>query len=373
MYLRAGFSDYGMVNHLLEFAVRIQNNLFKLEQLVHFIRKIIWKDDNMNIQSSEHILLTGAGFTKNFGGLLASEMWSVIFNHNRVQAHPKIKELMRDDFDYESIYHSIMEDSYTLDEKEAIDEAVKVAYENIDTILREYSFGIPSPDELRNVLELIWRFNETGNKSFIFTLNQDLFFERLCSNCELSIPGIKNNSEWFTPMFKMPLSPSDYCNLPKKDELNRIKPDILSDGNFFLIKLHGSCNWISSDGTENIVIGKGKKEQIQKEPLLTYYSEVFKKALSHYQRRLLIIGYSFGDEHINRIIAESVRKYRLKIYIISPESMANFREKIIGQNKLGIDILDGISGYFLHNLMEIFPEDNTQTQQKINLFESFFE
>jgi hypothetical protein len=35
----------------------------------------------MNIQSSENILLTGAGFTKNFGGLLASEMWAEIFNH----------------------------------------------------------------------------------------------------------------------------------------------------------------------------------------------------------------------------------------------------------------------------------------------------
>jgi hypothetical protein len=383
-----------MANLMLEFAVRIQNNIFKLEQLVHVIRKIIWKDGNMNIQNSEYILLTGAGFTKNFGGLLASEMWSVIFNYNRIQAYPKIKELMRDDFDYESVYTSIMEGSlYTKDEKEAINDAVKFAYEHIDTILMEYDGGVPRPVGLTEVLQLIDRFNdnriksfigtnnvpyhiqtETGNKSFIFTLNQDLFFERLCSNCELSIPGIKNNSEWFTSMFRSPLSPSDYCNLPKKDELNRIKPDILSDGNFFLIKLHGSCNWISFDGTQKMVIGRGKKEQIQKEPLLMYYSEVFKKALSQYQRRLLIIGYSFGDEHINHIIAEAVREYGLKIYIISPDSPDDFKKELVEKKRFGKDIWQGISGYFPYSLIEIFPEDSRKkTQASKDLFKTFFE
>ncbi|KAF5421924.1 MAG: hypothetical protein C5S44_05655 [Candidatus Methanocomedens sp.] len=50
------------------------------------------KDNNMNIQSSKHVLLTGAGFTKNFGTPLASEMWAEIFNHKKIQAQPKIKE-----------------------------------------------------------------------------------------------------------------------------------------------------------------------------------------------------------------------------------------------------------------------------------------
>jgi len=37
---------------------------------------------------SEHILFTGAGFTKNFGGLLAKEMWSKLFNNSKVQSYP---------------------------------------------------------------------------------------------------------------------------------------------------------------------------------------------------------------------------------------------------------------------------------------------
>ena len=329
---------------MLVLALRIRNNFFKPVQWAHVLRKSIcyWmlrfkkmEDNNLNFQSSEHILLTGAGFTKNFGAPLAIEMWATIFNHKKIQTQPRIKDLMKDNFDYESIYTSIIKGSYTEDEKKTIKYVVKFAYDNIDAILREYTPIAPDPPGLNNIRHFINRFNEnriksrngpnnvihfiqteTGNKSFIFTLNQDLFFERFSSNHFLSIPGIENNSEWFSSYFRTEL---EYCQLPKEEDLNCIKPDILQNGNFFLIKLHGSCNWISSDGTENIVIGKGKKEQIQKEPLLRYYSEVFKMALSHDQRRLLIIGYGFGDEHINRILAEAVRDYELKIYIISPD------------------------------------------------------
>jgi hypothetical protein len=348
------------------------------------------KDINLNFQSSEHILLTGAGFTKNFGAPLAIEMWATIFNHKKIQAQPRIKELMMDDFDYESIYTSIIEGSYTEDEKKTIKDVVKFAYDNIDSILRKYALALPHSVKLTNITEFITLFNEnrikscigpnnrkgyyqpkTGNKSFIFTLNQDLFFERLYSNSLLSIPGIKNNSEWFDSFFGKQLRNPDYCQLPNEGALNRIKPDMLQNGNFFLIKLHGSCNWISSD--DSMVIGKGKKEQIQKEPLLRWYSEIFKKALSHYQRRLLIIGYGFGDEHINHILAEAVGNYELKIYIISPDSPSEFKTKLVNEKKHGKDIWQGISGYFQNGLREIFPESQTETQARRNLFDFFFE
>ena len=386
---------------MLVLALRIRNNFFKPVQWAHVLRKIIcyWmlrfkkmKDNNLNFQSSEHILLTGAGFTKNFGTPLAIEMWATIFNHKIIQAQPRIKELMMDNFDYESIYTSIIKGSYTEDEKKTIKYVVKFAYDNIDSILRKYARGVPLSVKLTNITEFITLFNENrirsvtgsnnikgyyqhkkGNKSFIFTLNQDLFFERLYSNSHLSIPGIENNSEWFTSYFRKQLGDPDYCQLPNEGALNRIKSDILQNGNFFLIKLHGSCNWISSDGTENIVIGKGKKEQIQKEPLLRYYSEVFKMALSHDQRRLLIIGYGFGDEHINRILAEAVRDYKLEIYIISPDPPSDFKTKLFKKKKHGKDIWQGNSGYFQYSLREIFPESQTETQARRNLFDFFFE
>lgn len=48
----------------------------------------------MNIQSTKHILLLGAGFSKNFGAPLAGEMWYLLFNHKKIQAQPRIRELM---------------------------------------------------------------------------------------------------------------------------------------------------------------------------------------------------------------------------------------------------------------------------------------
>lgn len=354
----------------------------------------------MNIKSSKNILLIGAGFTKNFGGLLAREMWAVIFNHEKIQAYPRIKQLMWDDskfFDYESIYDSIKENSYTDDEKEAFNDAVKSAYEYIDSNLIDIIKDHPHPNELYNVENFISGFSETGSysytgtnhvtyyvypkinlKSFIFTLNQDLFFERLHDNhheAKLSIPGIKNNSEWFKTTFNRPLNLSDYYQLPNEEELNSIKQDILSDDNFFLIKLHGSFNWKSFDSTQKMgmVIGSGKIEQIQKEPLLNYYFEIFKEVLFKDNRRLLIIGYGFGDDHINGIIAEAARVYGLKIYVISPSPADKFKNKLIKEKKIGEDILQGISGYFPYKLTEIFPENSSiTTQASRNLFNTFF-
>jgi len=49
------------------------------------------KENNMNIQSSKHVLLTGAGFTKNYGAPLASEMWVKIFNHKKSRHNQELK------------------------------------------------------------------------------------------------------------------------------------------------------------------------------------------------------------------------------------------------------------------------------------------
>jgi len=336
------------------------------------------KDNNINIQSSKHVLLTGAGFTKNFGAPLAIEMWAHIFNHKKIQAQPKIKKLMLDNFDYESICDSIMmEDStYTPDERKAINDAVWSVYNHIDTSITEYIVNHPHPLEVHNVSELIHRFGEQSNKSFIFTLNQDLFFERLYDNiadAKLSIPGIKNNPKWFDTKFNAPLNPSHCCRLPDNKKLNCNK-DILSDGNFFLIKLHSSYNWKSFDGKTKMVIGRDKAEQIQEEPLLKYYLELFETVLSQGQRRLLIIGYGFGDDHINGIISNAVRNRELKIYIISPDSPEKFKKKLDEKPGLILNIWQEMSGYFQSNLNDIFPEDIDKYKAiRQNFYDVFFE
>ena len=46
----------------------------------------------MTNKYSDVIILTGAGFTANFGGFLARDMWEKIFNHPSLQAHDSLRQ-----------------------------------------------------------------------------------------------------------------------------------------------------------------------------------------------------------------------------------------------------------------------------------------
>lgn len=318
----------------------------------------------MDIQSSDNILLLGAGFTKNYGGLLSSEMWAEIFNHEKIQAQPRIKTLMLNNFDYEAVYYYVLEGfedqdgkyiEFTDDEKESMIAATKSAYGLIDKIIIDYAESRLYRGS-KPIDEFLYYFDGTHSRSitnnvFIFTLNQDLFFERIHENYDkkvkttLLIPGIDNDPNWF-PFYDKPF---DYYKLPTEDVLRSIKGRFLERNNYFLIKLHGSCNWVSSDGSSTMVIGRGKKEQIQKEPLLKYYHEIFETILSQDLRRLFIIGYGFGDEHINSVISKAVKDNGLKIYLLYPESPEEFKRRLLERSEKSenlIDIWNGVSGYY---------------------------
>jgi hypothetical protein len=335
---------------------------------------------------AENILLLGAGFTKNFGGLLADEMWAEIFNHQDIQAQPRIKKLMQNDFDYESVYYSVLEGlndkenlfppkKFKPKEIKAIKEAIKFSYDHIDEILLNNMLDNSFHEWSNCVNRLLLNFGNTEKTSFIFTLNQDLFIERFYRNppntnppsrfhnARLYIPGIDKYPVWFmgeedTPFNTIPtyeevkqfytLKDNEYYTLSNKDEFDSKKCNLLNEGSYFLIKLHGSYNWKSSDGSSAMVIGRGKTKHINNEPLLQHYFELFDRVLSKGNRRLLVIGYGFGDEHINSVISNAVKEHGLKIYILSPESQSHFKERLSKGCKTTETtiIWNGISGYF---------------------------
>lgn len=339
----------------------------------------------MNINCNRNILLLGAGFTKNFGGLLADEMWAEIFHHKKVQEQPRIKRKMLEDLDYESSYYSILKsNSFTDDEKTAMVEATKSAYAHIDNILKQRFEHRQSSEWENNIDKLLYDFSKSDKHSFIFTLNQDLFIERfyqnpssssLYANAILSIPGIKVRSNWFmnrTGFLKYHsertesivttkeeidqyynLKPEDFHRLPSKDDLDNMlkigNNSLLNDGNYFLIKLHGSYDWISSSGNSAMVIGRGKNKKIKNEPLLNYYFDIFKEVLSQNGHRLLIIGYGFGDKHINHEISKAVKNCGLEIYVLSPERTKDLKYKLCQGPDISKDtktIWNGLSGHF---------------------------
>ncbi len=67
------------------------------------------------MKPARNVLLSGAGFTKNFGGYLGPEMWSVIFSQNEISRQPELRKYLLNNLDYETVYQEVL-DSDELDE-----------------------------------------------------------------------------------------------------------------------------------------------------------------------------------------------------------------------------------------------------------------
>ncbi len=313
------------------------------------------------VEVCENILLTGAGFTRDFGGFLAKEMWTQIYNHPAIRACPKVAQKMRTYFNYESIYNDILKkDEYDEHEKQAIRESVFEAYMALeDEISDQANFNRASISGVKN---LLYKFKGSHEQAgFIFTLNQDLFMERH------GLPVIRPWVSQLNIGYAKFEPAKHFDRLPNEIELrDKMQASPLNKGSLYYIKLHGSTNWKGSDNESRMVIGMDKEDQIAKEPLLRIYNNLFKMVISR-AKRLLVVGYSFGDEHINRMIALAMAECRnpgLELYVISADSPSEF---MASYTRLphGQYFLDNnkIKGYFPFRITQIFPPTNNSTQE----------
>jgi hypothetical protein len=92
-------------------------------------------------------------------------------------------------------------------------------------------------------------------------------------------------------------------------------------------KLHGSID-IQDGRNMMLILGGDKEADIAKHPLLEAYHEQFRWRLNAPNARLMIIGYSFADAHINKMIFEAIAKSGLKIFLVGPDGATT-----IGANK----------------------------------------
>lgn len=326
------------------------------------------------------LLLTGAGFTANFGGFLAKEMWSKIFNNPKLNEIPKIKAELKKNFDFEDIYSRIFQNRSSFEEKEIkiFEEVVNEAYLAMDYSIRNSTTGEHygfHPSDLRKFLEF-FSDSRSGVTAACFTLNQDLFLERLMNWQPLVPLTMRFNQSVNGVIDTIDLNSRSYKTLPTLGELEDVKGSLT--GEFAYIKLHGSQKWVSSDGSDTKVIGINKKESINKIPLLKWYFELFQEALFKPDVKLVSVGYSFRDEHVNEILVKAIQEYGLKIYIISTEDPSSFQFRLTHKYPSGSimndddeehrPIWDAVDGYFPYKLNIVFPYDQTQTPEKAEIF-----
>ncbi|MAF13339.1 MAG: hypothetical protein CMI53_00395 [Parcubacteria group bacterium] len=251
----------------------------------------------MSTKTKKVAILTGAGFTKNFGGFLIENMNSEIYNSSFLHDFTDIKDMLSSEDNFEKVYSEIMFNPKVEEAaKKALRNAVAKTYQFLDEVLQKWWNNSDQPN-IFNTYGLFDMFQRlltgSGGKGIIFTLNQDLLLERLQKFC--NTPGVLLNKDFKMHLPHNPFKPNYFVRLPDEDGVKIAKEQYENAGDVAYVKLHGSYGWLSSDGEEHIVMGTNKIDQIGREPLLRWYSEIFKSYIQEGDRKLLIIGYGFGD------------------------------------------------------------------------------
>ena len=304
------------------------------------------------------VLLTGAGFTKGFGGYLAREMWAEILNQPQIQSCDRLRKKLLDNLDFESIYDEVQDSlEFDQDEKNMLTDAVLQAYAGMDSALSRVR-----PDTAAGAYgvcrDFIGRFggmSEPGRRGFIFTLNQDLFLERFYRSAEelLQVPGL-GHPDWFARL-PADLEATHKVLLPGAEKVHKWEKVFWDKaggiGSFVYVKLHGSFYWWSQEVSQVLAVGIDKEGKIR-EPLLLWYRELFREVLNESGMTLVVIGYSFRDKYINNIIADAING-GLRIVVVCPDLPDNFKARL--QSVQGTDaelchrgeeIWRGICGYW---------------------------
>jgi hypothetical protein len=320
------------------------------------------------MKAQQHILLTGAGFTHNFGAPLAAGVWSRLVSHPRVQASDKLRQhLLGGGFDFEAIYQDVRTgNGWGQTEQDTLRTALDEVYKEIDEVTVPLSIGSgrPYPIELLAIQrELVGSFaGGSADPGFFFTLNQDLFIERMIFNGPtLHIPGVNCGGVWFSSAGQPPRGAPTAHQLPSTDALARMG-NMFQGHELMFVKLHGSWNWRSHTGEPGMVIGGGKPTQISQEPLLNEYYRAFEEVMRLPDRRVLCIGYGFRDEHVNRTLASAGENHGARIWIVSPQSPDSLHDQFLADaSGDGAKIWSSLGGYFCHTLAELFPAQQEPT------------
>ena len=158
----------------------------------------------------------------------------------------------------------------------------------------------------------------------IFGLNQDLLLELQYEDHVLTA----SNTRW-GGMQKPGMAPVHDPSLTGIGDRHRRRwkpaaPAFTVDARLQpYFKLHGSSNWYTDDGRNLLVMGGNKDFMIREHQVLSWYYDQFRSYLLRPDTRLMVIGYSFSDQHINDVIVEAWRNGSLRgIFLVDPAGRA---------------------------------------------------
>jgi SIR2-like domain len=268
------------------------------------------------------ILLLGAGFSFNWNGRLAGEVTNDLMSH-----------LQGDDYLLDLLHRKNFEDALSLLQTDyrasgkgedelrlrTFQAALSRVFDDMNRSFQSRQFDFSS-DVSRKVAKFLIGFDA------IFTLNQDLLLELHYRNDDVAIWHGTRWQGWEMPGLR-PLPVTDHYNRAS----NKWRPEQPFQSNARrqpYYKLHGSSGWLTDDGQPLLVIGRDKTGTIALHPILHWTYQQFEQYLHRDDTRLMVIGYGFGDEHINKSLVDAHQAGKLKvIYLVHPSGKAIISDK----------------------------------------------
>ena len=183
----------------------------------------------------------------------------------------------------------------------------------------DFQFELTNEVGSNSILQFLARFDA------IFTLNQDLLLEIGYCRPVGHIPQAYNQ-RWSgldfpgteTRVQPTPLGPTSRwagSRCPSRD-VQSVSPANAHTQPIY--KLHGSSNWVDERGQPLLVMGGDKSGSIQGSRILSLYMQEFERRLREPDTHIMIIGYGFGDNHINLALNQAAESGGLKAFIIDP-------------------------------------------------------
>lgn len=316
---------------------------------------------NQSIAMTPYLLL-GAGFSRNWGGWLASEVFEYLLGRPEVVDNEELRRILWDSQPkggFEYALEALQARQKTGDRNasaclEALQAAVIAMFNDMNEGFNSIVDWEFSKKEESQIATFLTKFEA------IFTLNQDLLIEKhyLSSAPELrrkdrwdgvAMPGLVPKGSGFASIVGQRWQVQSEATFRLE---GRIQP-------FF--KLHGSTNWDAPDGSSTLIVGGNKTGAIGGSPILSWYYSEFERAMFAGDARLMVIGYGFRDEHINATLIKAIIHCGLKLFIVTPAGADQARQvnpSAGGAIKAGSELEDaferGVIGASQRGLSEIF-------------------
>ena len=251
-----------------------------------------------------HILLLGAGFSRNWGAPLASEVTGSLLGelHDDAEMARRLRSGPFEDA-FAGFQRARADDADAM-RLRRLQGSVTALFSRMNTALATTTFEFDN-DLDYSIKKFLERFDA------IFTLNQDLLLEthylpNLVSTrwSGVVVPGMRSGSTG-------PAEPINQVWQPTGD--TKVQGNMQP-----YFKLHGSSNWHDRQGEPVLIMGSAKSGAIERFPVLKAYRETFRRMLSQTGAKLMVIGYSFQDDHINEVISDGSTKAGLGTFLVDP-------------------------------------------------------